>query len=157
MALFMNRALDLLHRLRKKLWKLLRPRTRGVKVMLFNAAGELMLIRNSYGRSELWVLPGGGICPFEAPEAAARREIKEELGCGLAGLALLSTHFSRSEGKRDTIFLFRGVAVGEPRADAFEVGEGDFFALDDLPPTTSAATLRRVAEYRGARAADGGW
>ena len=59
----------------KWLWRVIRPNTRGVKVMLFNTEGAIMLIRNSYGRSEQFVLPGGGVRPFEQLEAAAVREV----------------------------------------------------------------------------------
>jgi 8-oxo-dGTP pyrophosphatase MutT (NUDIX family) len=153
----MNKALDLIARLKKLVWGTLRIRTRGVKVMLFNAAGEIMLIRNSYGRPDIWVFPGGGMRPFESAGAAAAREVREEVGCEVAGLRFVSSHFSRSEGKRDTIRLFHALAVGDPEADGFEVEEARFFALDALPAETSPATLRRIEEYRGERAADGRW
>lgn len=153
----MKRALDLLYRLRKRLRRLFRRRTLGVKVMLFNASGELVLIRNSYGRTDLFVLPGGGVERFEAPEQAAVREIGEELGCKLEGLAFLSTHESGDEGRSDTVHLFKAIADGEPRADRIEVEEARFFALDDLPAATSPATRRRIEEYLGRRPADGRW
>lgn len=149
--------LRLAYRVQKRLWTLLRPRTRGVKVMLFNRNGELLLIRNSYGRSDLFVLPGGGIRPFEPPERAARREVREELGCGADGLTLLSTYVSDAEGKRDTIYLFRGQASGEPRPDGLEVVECSFHPLDAPPPATSPATRRRIEEYRGKRAYGPRW
>ncbi len=152
-----NPLLDLLFRLRRWLLRVLRWRTRGVKVMLFNDAGELMLIRNSYGRTDLFVLPGGGIRPFETPAAAAAREVKEELNCGVADLVLIGTHASVAEGKRDTIHLFRGRAVGTPRADGVEVAEARFFPLDRLPPTLSPATARRIAEHRGTAAVGATW
>jgi ADP-ribose pyrophosphatase YjhB (NUDIX family) len=125
--------------------------------MLFNPDGELVLIRNSYGRSDLFVLPGGGVRPFEAPEAAARREIREELGVEIDGLTLRSTHLSASEGKRDTICLYEAVTAQTPQPDGQEVEEARFFPLDRLPPQTSPATLRRLAEYRGEAQADGRW
>lgn len=131
--------------------------TRGVKVMLFNRGGELLLIRNSYGRRHQWVFPGGGIGRGEAPEAAALREVREELGCGVAQLRYLSTHLSTSEGKRDTIHLFAALAVGEPAADQVEVEEARFFALDRLPAEVSDATLRRIREYRGEAKPECGW
>ena len=153
----MSRPLDLAYRIQTWLWRLLRPRTRGVKVMLFNEAGELLLIRNSYGRSDLFVLPGGGIRPWETPETSARREVREELDCELEALTPVSTHFSASEGKRDTIHLFSAKAAGPVATDRFEVEEARFFPLGALPPNISDATLRRVEERAGQRERDGKW
>ena len=153
----MKRALNLAYRVQKRLWRLFRPHTRGVKVLLFNDAGEILLIRNSYGRSDLFVLPGGGVRPFEQPARAARREISEELGCEVDRLTAVSTHFSSAEGKRDTIHLFSGEAGGRVRQDDFEVEEARFFPLDGLPGNISAATLRRIEERVGKRVKDGTW
>jgi len=153
----MKRALDFAYRVQKRLWKLFRPHTRGVKVMLFNAADEILLIRNSYGRSDLFVLPGGGIRPFEQPARAARREVGEELGCEVGGLDPVSTHFSSAEGKRDTIHLFAGRIEGDVQTDGFEVEEARYFPLDALPENISAATLRRIEERVGKRQKDDRW
>ncbi len=153
----MKRLLAPLYRLQRLAWRILRPRTRGVKVMVFSDAGELLLVRHSYGRTDLFLLPGGGVRPFEAPEAAARREIREELACALAELAFVSVHASTQEGKRDTVHLYRARAAGPVRADGFELVEARFFPLDALPATISPATLRRIAEYRGEPAPDGRW
>jgi 8-oxo-dGTP pyrophosphatase MutT (NUDIX family) len=143
------------YRVRRLLLRVLRIRTRGVKVMVFNAAGELLLVRNGYGDSRLFVLPGGGIGRSEEPSAAAAREVREETGLDVRALEPLGTYLSTAEGKRDTIHLFRGSAEGEPLPDGVEVEEAAFFPLDALPAATSAATLRRVAEL-DAGAPDGG-
>lgn len=153
----MRALIDLLYRGQKQMWRIFRPRTRGVKVMLFDGDGAILLIRNSYGRSDLWVLPGGGVRPFETPEAAARREMREELGCALSGLGLRATLFSGAEGKRDTVFLFAAEAIGDPAPASFEVAEAGWFALDALPQATSPATRRRIDEHLGRRAADRRW
>jgi 8-oxo-dGTP pyrophosphatase MutT (NUDIX family) len=153
----MRRLLKLLFPLRLALLRLFRVRTRGVKVMLLNPAGEILLIRNSYGRSDLFVLPGGGIGKSEAPAVAAQREIREELGCAITGLEFVSMHFNRGEGRRDTIHLFRGLAEGAPRPDCVEVVEARFFATSGLPESVSPATLRRIEEHLGRRNADGSW
>ena len=146
-----------LHKLRRLALRLLRVRTRGVKVMLFNGKGELLLVRNSYGQTHLYLLPGGGVGRRETPEAAAAREVQEEVGLEVQQLALVSSHFSAAEGRRDTIHLFLAKAEGEPVPDRTEVLEAGFFPLDRLPEGVSAATLRRIAEYQGARQADGSW
>ena len=147
----------LLYRLRRGLWRLLRPRTRGVKVMLFSAAEEVLLVRHTYGNTGHFLLPGGGIRPFERPEAAAAREVREELACVIEELVHVSTHVSTLEGRRDTVFLYRARASGAVRADGFEVAEARFFALDALPDGVSPATRRRIAEYLGVREADETW
>jgi 8-oxo-dGTP pyrophosphatase MutT (NUDIX family) len=149
--------MQILYRVRKTVFRAFRVRTRGAKVMVFNGAGELLLIRNSYGGTHLWVLPGGGIGRSESPEAAGAREVKEEVGLDVTGLTRVSEHFNGAEGKRDTIYLFTARAEGAPQIDNLEVEEARFCPLTALPENVSTATLRRIAEYRGERAADGRW
>lgn len=149
--------MQFLYRTRRLLFRALDVRTRGAKIMLFNQAGELLLVRNSYGASELFVLPGGGIRRGETPQAAAAREVREEAGVDARELALVSTHFSTAEGWRDTIYLFRGKTDQEPLADGREVIEARFFPLGALPATVSGAALRRIAEHKGEREPDGSW
>ena len=64
----------------------------------------------------------------------ARREVREVLGCEIVELEMVSTHFFASDGKRDTIYLFRARAVGRTKHDNFEVEEARCFAMDALPP-----------------------
>ena len=125
--------------------------------MLFNSAGELALIRNTYGWSDHLVLPGGGIRLFEEPSAAAKREVKEELGVDLAELNFRSRHWSSAEGKRDEIYLFEARTDGELTCDELEVEEAQFASLDKLPSRISPATMRRIDEFLGRRAPDGNW
>lgn len=132
-------------------------KTTGVKVMVFNPAGALLLVRNSYGKSEQWLLPGGGIHRREAPQAAAAREIEEEVGIRLTEPTLFATYQSRTEGRRDTVHLFTARSESAPKADGVEVEEARFFPLDALPGTVSPATQRRIAEYRGERAVSERW
>ena len=141
--------MQIAHKARAALMSRLGLRSRGVKVMVFNKRGELLLIRNSYGSTDLYLLPGGGIGWFETPAAAAVREVKEEVGLDVHGLARVSTHFSTREGRGDTIHLFRASCDGKPAIDGLEVEEARFVRLDDLPENVSPATLRRIAEHRG--------
>ena len=153
----MRRLTQFAYRAQKRFWRLVRPRTRGVKVMLFNRDEQILLIRNSYGESDLFLLPGGGVRPWETPGDAVRREVREELGCGLKALKPVSTHSTSAEGKRDTIFLFEAKLVGSPQANPSEVAEAEFFALDALPIALSPATARRLAERSAMVQADGVW
>ena len=153
----MGTAFQIGYRIRRSLLRWLRLRTRGVKVMAFNPSGELLLIRNSYGDRSLFLLPGGGIGRGESPAAAAVRELREECGIAVRDVVPLATYLSGAEGKRDTIYLFKARAEGDPRADSPEVEEAGFFPLDALPATTSPATRRRIEEHFGGRPLDGRW
>jgi 8-oxo-dGTP pyrophosphatase MutT (NUDIX family) len=64
-------------------WAMRRPHTRGVKVIVRRPGGDVLFVRHTYGRRE-WELPGGMLRPHEAPEDAARREAREELGVELS-------------------------------------------------------------------------
>ncbi len=143
--------------LRRRLIGLLRLRTRGVKVMLFNADGEILLIRNSYGATGHFVLPGGGIHRGETPESAAAREVMEEVAIDCRDLALLGQYESRSEGKRDLIHLFRATGDGPASSKSIEIGEAVFCLIDRLPEGVSPATLRRIDEYLKKRAVSETW
>ena len=153
----MKPLIQLLWQLKRAFLRVTGWRTRGVKVMLFNPAGDLLLIRNSYGRTRLHVLPGGGIHRGETPEQAAVREVREEVGVDCEHLASRGVYRNHAEGKRDTIHLFTAVTSGTPRASSFEIEEAGFWPLDALPGTVSAATLRRVAEYRGEQPVAADW
>lgn len=63
----MRAMIQLAYQVRRWLLALFRVRTTGVKVMLFNPAGQLLLIRNGYGESDLFLLPGGGVSRRESP------------------------------------------------------------------------------------------
>jgi len=143
--------------IRRRLLGMLRIRTRGVKVLLFNDSGELLLIRNSYGNRNLFVLPGGAVGRREAPEAAAAREIREELDVIVRMLTQFGTYVSGAEGKRDTIHVFSAKAEGAISPDPIELEEARYFALNALPQNISPATLRRVQEFSGQRPIDGRW
>ncbi len=125
--------------------------------MTLDARERLLLVRNGYGRRDLWVLPGGGVKRSESLEDAAQRELMEEVACRLDALCGLGMFRSSAEGRRDTVHLFRATTVDAPCVDGTEVIEAKFFAFDALPPSTSSATLRRVAELRGERVSDGRW
>ena len=153
----MRRAIDLAYRLRRRLLAVLGWRTSGAKAMVFDGAGALLLVRNRYGRSDRWLLPGGGIKRRERPEDAAAREVLEETGCAITAIAPIGVFAAKAEGRRDTVHLFRAMTTDDPVADGVEIAEARFFALDALPDTVSPATRRRIDEVAGRRAFDGRW
>lgn len=93
-------------------WFLSRPRHTGALVAMW-CNGRVLLLRSSY--RETLNLPGGGVCRHETPEAAARREMQEEIGLSLPGplrqAGLIHTVFDH---RHDTIHLFETHLATEP-------------------------------------------
>ncbi|WP_238303074.1 NUDIX domain-containing protein [Sphingomonas phyllosphaerae] len=149
--------LPLAYRVRRCAMALLRWRTRGVKLLVFDRDGRVLLARHRYGRSDLHMLPGGGIARAETPETAAARELREETGCIARGLRIVARYESRTEGRRDTVFLFTAQTDDTPVPDGRELAEAAFHPLGDLPATLSPATRRRIEEWNGARERSKDW
>lgn len=135
-------------------WRVLRPRTFGVYVAVWNR-GRLLLVQHSYKTG--WATPAGRRRRRESPEAAARRELREEVGIDAADGALRPAlqMISRTHGNEDHLDFFELELPGEPALalDGREVIRAAFatpaeaLALDLLPP---------VREYLARRAAGAG-
>jgi len=140
-------------------WWLRRPRTLGVRALVRDDAGRIALVRHTY--ADHWYLPGGGVKKGESFAAAALREVEEEIGLtGCAVERILGVYHSRREYKDDHIVLFvirapAGAAIEVH--DAREIAETGWFALEALPADLSAATARRIAEYRAGTIGAGLW
>ncbi|HYC01960.1 MAG TPA: NUDIX domain-containing protein [Azospirillaceae bacterium] len=134
------------HLLRLGLSRLHHPLTLGVRVLVRDGEGRVLLLRHSYVKG--WHLPGGGVDRRESVPAAAARELREETGLVAEGAPrILSLHARLRPWASDHVAL---VAVerwsGTLRVDGLEIAEAGFFPLDALPAETTPATLRRLAE-----------
>ena len=81
--------------------------------------GRLLLV-SKRAAPEVFYLPGGKPEPGESAEECVRREVREELGVGLASLEFDHTiHASAAlEGVPMAMDVFRGELVGAPSAAA---------------------------------------
>ena len=118
----------------------------GVSVVVYDEDGCVLLVRHSYGPNR-WALPGGGIGRGEHPQAAARREIFEELGCELDALQMIDRLEETLSGSPHIAHIFAGRIVGEPRPDRREVVEACFFTLEELPDNISILVRRRIEAW----------
>jgi 8-oxo-dGTP pyrophosphatase MutT (NUDIX family) len=135
---------------RRQWWRVRKPRRRSVVIAAFDGEGRVLLARHSYG-PPVWALLGGGIGRNEDPELAARREFREELGCELAELALVTRVTEPDFGSQDQRFLFAARLGGTPVPDMREIVEIGWFAPDDLPGNASRwviAALSEIAAWR---------
>ena len=129
---------------RRQWWRIRRPRRGSVVVIAFDDDGRVLLVRHSYGPL-LWALPGGGIDRGEQPAEAAVREIREELGCGLAELEAIEADERRIAGARVTQHVFRARLAGRPVADMREIVAIELARPDRLPENCGARTRQRIA------------
>lgn len=108
-------------------WKIRKPKTYGVKVLLRHPDGErFLVVRHSYADTKRWGLPGGGYKPTrETPQEAASRELQEELGIRVpsAAFSILDTAVTTLESKRDTVSILTACALSEKLSLSPELAE----------------------------------
>src|SRR5262249_4502633 len=81
-------------------WRLTRSRGEGALVAVY-VGPALLLVRCSYRAG--WHLPGGAVRRGETPEAAARRELAEEIGLTASRLTPAGVAWGSWDGRRDRV------------------------------------------------------
>ncbi len=144
---------SLLHRL----FRFRRGMTLGVRVMVMAADERVLLVRHTYSKG--WNFPGGGVERGEEALAALRREVIEESGVRLLGEPQLFGVYANERNFRGDHIVFYVAREFERGAFAptAEIADARFFAPRDIPPDTTAGTLRRIAEVTDGRSPDGHW
>ncbi|WP_244616708.1 NUDIX domain-containing protein [Starkeya nomas] len=148
----------LLTRLLHRWGRLTRGVTLGVRGVVIDEGGAILLLRHTYVPG--WHLPGGGVEPGETAETALIRELQEEAAVTpLAPPRLHGLLLNRHLAARDHVVVYvierfeQGIAAVPNR----EIAEIGFFAPHALPDDTSPATRRRIAEVLDGTAPAAHW
>lgn len=136
----------MLYKIAGKIWKVM-PRMMRVLVsrsvqtkftvsaagVIVNDAGEVLLLNHVLRPDSGWGVPGGFLNSGEQPEAAFRREIREETGLDLRDVTIYRTRTL----KRHIEIIFLATAVGQASVQSKEIIELGWFAIDDIPKEMS--------------------
>jgi ADP-ribose pyrophosphatase YjhB (NUDIX family) len=148
----------LLRRVMHFYWRFARAMTLGVRALVMDEKGRILLVKHSYVHG--WQLPGGGVEPGETIGDALARELREEANIELtAAPQLHGVFFNQRISRRDHVALFvvrEFRQLGEPVPD-YEIVAHGFFAPDELPNDTTAATRARIIEVLGAAPVSERW
>ena len=115
--------------------------------------GDLLLVRSSY-RAE-WSFPGGSLQRGETPEAAARRELVEEIGLVAPALLPAGEVSGTWEGRRDRVHFFE-LRLGRLPELKLDNREIIGTRLSSPEEARSLAVTAPVAAYLGRRLAPAG-
>ena len=142
-----------LYHLSKVYWKVVRPKTYGVKGVILNPLLDrrILLIRNTYGDRMLWNLPGGGYSPTrESAESAIRRELREELCVNPVSVRVLGEYLTAAEGKRDTVTIYLCQITSDVVDANCEISEFKWVSIDGHAklPNTARVASHGIQLYR---------
>lgn len=139
--------MELLKKLAGKVWRKLpqavrrllvrtsqRKFTVSVIAVILNDEGKILLLDHVLRPKNGWGAPGGFIDLGEQPEAAIRRELREEIGLELHDLemAWIRTIHNHVE------IVFRARAAGEPKVQSAEIHSARWFSLSEMPAEMSS-------------------
>ncbi len=116
-------------------WQL-RPRPHQGALVAVYVGKAILLLQASYRTG--WSFPGGGLEPGETPEAAARRELQEEIGLAAAALHPVRSIQGDWENRPDLVHFFelRLDSLPPLRLDNREIVAAQLVELDRLHKLT---------------------
>ena len=140
----------IMHRMMQQWFRWTRSMTLGVRALVIDGEGRILLVRQSYTPG--WLLPGGGIERGETAHQALARELQEEAAITLTAEPELFGFYSNEtifRGDHVAFYIVKHFLPGRFTPTA-EIADARFFDRDKLPGDTSEGTRRRIDEvFRG--------
>lgn len=129
--------------------KMLPKKQVGTAVILFNARGELLILKSDY--KDGWLVPGGSTDDDESPLHCAIRETREEIGLTIEKLQLVGVYYAPKKGiHSDSLkFLFYGGVLTENQVSQIklqteELEKYAFASPEDAIPLLSSSLQKSV-------------
>ena len=103
----------------------------GVRAVVFNEKGEILLLQHRLWKNQPWALPGGYIDRGETPKEACKREVFEESACEITNLEILEEELY----KNLCISLIYKAKVKQcnVKVETGEIIKANFFSPKNLP------------------------
>ncbi|MCX6752470.1 MAG: NUDIX domain-containing protein [Candidatus Nomurabacteria bacterium] len=125
-----------------------RPKSLGVKTVVENNDGKILMVRISYAHRK-WTFPGGGVKRKESFEEAAIRELEEEVGIKTQHLIEMGGYISDRNFKKNIVKCFYlKVDSSFVRIDNFEISELIWCNPGELPEGNSFSVPEILEIYK---------
>lgn len=135
---------DILGAIWRRVPKTLRHWTLGVShprfavtagAIIIDDQGRVLLLKHRFRPGSGWGMPGGFLEKGEQPEAAVRRELREEAGLEIEKVQLVLVRTFKKPRQLEIVFRCR--PVGDTNQLNYEIQKASWFTADELPKSLS--------------------
>ena len=128
---------------RRRLVRLSQPTfTVSAGAVVVNPKNEVLLLKHILRGGTGWGIAGGFLDHGEQPEAAVRREVREETGIEISDVRFVKVHTIG----RHIEMIYSARSDGEPRVLSPEITELGWFRPDSLPEGVTKAHKNLIDE-----------